>query len=187
MWYHSILTSKSLSSSIEIHACRDVFQIAVIRDDYLVLLCVSETNSNTPRSPQDITNHAQVELALNADEAIVAPQRLDDSVGQRVEKIIVAVILHIPSRQRIGQLNLIDCSNLDSIFPRLVTNCKKTIGVGLGGMGIIITGDDMRFMALSSLESLRALLKPTKEKKKKRLSKINDKKDGFARGMSLRG
>jgi hypothetical protein len=115
----------------------------------------------------------------------------------RTVATIEAVIVHVPSRKVIHQVFLFEeyaatQSQINYDIPIFFTpsgSGRGTIGVGLSWKGLIMTGRDVRDVGFGSLQlgDEDAPKGSRKQKKKKRQPIKTGKKDGFARGMSLRG
>ena len=96
-------------------------------------------------------------------------------------------------------LILIVCTKSKSIIDRIDINTEEdmlfvgngmTLGMAVGGKGIVITGKSIRTMlptCNTSFDIATASSSGKQKKKKPTRTKQSGKKDGFARGMSLRG
>lgn len=108
--------------------------------------------------------------------------------------VLCAVIIHILSRKEIGRIIILS-ENIGLEWQDILEMAAwndGTIGAAVSWKGIIMTGSDIRALGDHSTvivdgshddSPMRASLK----KKKKRQPNKGGKKDGFARGMSLRG
>lgn len=155
--------------------------------EYVVVLCrVLETNS-----PTDEANDGIDGQWFGVDE--------DEAVGDSNTRKTMAVIIHVPSRKEIHRACLFQepafatqwLSEDAPIFFTPNANGGRTIGVGLWWEGIIMTGSAVRevgaeqpLLVAANDETPRS---GKKQKKKKRQQGKGGKKDGYARGMSLRG
>ena len=154
--------------------------------DYVVVLCrFHKSDTRTLEDDTDlIDGHWFGVDAAAADESITTTT-------------IEAVIIHVPSRKVIHQVFLFEEDaaaqpqiNYDiPIFFTSSGSGRGTIGVGLSWKGLAMTGRDVRDVGLDSLQLAEedAPRSCRKQKKKKRQPNRGGKKDGFARGMSLRG
>lgn len=101
------------------------------------------------------------------------------------------IIIHIPSKTEIYRtaVGCIDSFEDDlSDVPVLSVYNRTTIGCALDWRGISISGDDVRHMDMSYRKTEPSQSNSTKKKKKKQGGTAKGRrKDGFARGMSLRG
>ena len=70
-------------------------------------------------------------------------------------------------------------------FPLRVAIAGGTVGVSCWWKGIVMAGEEVRGDTSAGIEEAVVAGKP--KKKKKKTPKKGGKKDGFARGMSLRG
>jgi F420-0:gamma-glutamyl ligase len=102
----------------------------------------------------------------------------------------VAILVHVASRREVHRLNLIDSVEEDDPLPELCSSASGgTIGIALSCRGVVMTGSRVRSIAeprVIQLDDAAPIHRSAKKKKKKVVPK-NNKKDGFARGMSLRG
>eukprot|EP00977_Amphora_coffeiformis_P011372 scaffold2744_cov160-Amphora_coffeaeformis.AAC.9 len=117
-----------------------------------------------------------------------APE-VDDLAGQwfdnhSEEPKTIAVVVNIKSRCIIGQVEF----NTDQGFQFGHFGNGSTTGLAIGSRGVAITGDKARATRSSSVFTCGVSNTPSpKKKKKSSKGKRSGKKDGFARGMSLRG
>ena len=114
----------------------------------------------------------------------------DDLAGQwftedhSEEPKTIAVVVNIKSRCIIGQVEF----NTDQEFQFGQFGNGSTTGMAIGSRGVVITGDRARATRSSPAVEFGFNSTPSPKKKKKSTKgKRNGKKDGFARGMSLRG
>jgi F-box-like len=163
----------------------EVVRLACIRDHYVVLVC-REFCSPMPRTGD---NEDRILGAIEGhwfggnDEARDLPTEGNTSEAIRSIKV-TAVIVHIESRREIGRICLLDGQTADSLVPHMVVDGKETIGLGLSWEGVVMTGTDVRSSMMTMLDDAQTR---SSKKKKKRAPTKGGKKDGFARGMSLRG
>lgn len=109
----------------------------------------------------------------------------DDNIRISVQ----AIVLHVPSRSEIGRVSLIDRVGPDiTEVPEITAVNGDTIGVGLSWKGVVMTGSAVRSIGQSvTIVGDKCAIVRSSKKKKKRPQNKGSKKDGFARGMSLRG
>ena len=100
------------------------------------------------------------------------------------------IIIHVPSRTEIYRTSA-GVENFDDDYidvPIVSIDNDSTIGCALNWHGVSITGDDVRHMGTSSSKNDTIQENSAKKKKKKHSGTAKGRrKDGFARGMSLRG
>lgn len=100
---------------------------------------------------------------------------------------VVAIIIHVPSRQEIGRIDFGSGAHLANHLPLLHAGFN-TVCLSLSTMGVSLTGSDVRetrsrVVVVGSIE----VSKSGRKKKKSSGRRKGGKKDGFARGMSVRG
>ncbi|KAL7473481.1 hypothetical protein ACHAXS_014120 [Conticribra weissflogii] len=102
------------------------------------------------------------------------------------EESNTAFVFHIPTRRELYRSEL-PCD------PISVDSLGNTLAINVSSYGFVLTGLDARDVGRISLNERRlddTIMSPstkTPKPKKKRLASKTGKKDGFARGMSLRG
>jgi len=142
----------------------EVVRGTTVRDEHVLLLC----------------RHYQRTVEAEADSESV------------IEISICAILVHIPTKSEIGRLTLLDRVGPDIVeVPVISLDIDDTIGLALSWKGVVMTGNGVR----SHASQMTIVLEdsPLKshagsgKKKKKRKGAKGGKKDGFARGMSLRG
>jgi F-box-like len=115
----------------------------------------------------------------------------DEDAAPAFRAAAVAILIHVASRREVHRLNLIDSVGEDDPTPELSSSASGgTIGIALSCKGIIMTGSRVRAIAeprVIQLDDAAAPVSRSAKKKKKKVVPKNNKKDGFARGMSLRG
>jgi hypothetical protein len=147
----------------------EAIRMESLQDDYAVVLCRVRESHNP-------------EVALD---------NLDD--GDTASPSIQAIVIHVPSRKVIHQGCLLDEDSAFPIsetydIPIFFTSNGDTMGVGLWWKGVILTGQDVRDVGSNTMHAVEGeQSRGTKKQKKKKQHTIKGKKDGFARGMSLRG
>jgi hypothetical protein len=155
----------------------EAIRIECLHDEYAVVLC----RVRLEHSPQ----------------ATVGGIEVDDTASPSID----AIVIHIPSRSVIHRVCLLDedsaftseyaYSTLAEIYdcPIFFTSYGDTVGVGLWWKGVILTGKDVREVGNNTKHVVEEepLRSAKKQKKKKRQTVKGGKKDGFARGQSLRG
>lgn len=114
--------------------------------------------------------------------------------GSNDDVSIYAIIIHTSTRSEIERIHLINdlTSHLERNFalgelPLRVVISGGTVAVSTWWKGIIITGEEVRLANDESLVIDQAQSPAKAKKKKKKTHRKGGKKDGFARGMSLRG
>mmetsp|Transcript_22827 Transcript_22827/g.53928 ORF Transcript_22827/g.53928 Transcript_22827/m.53928 type:complete len:958 (+) Transcript_22827:44-2917(+) len=101
---------------------------------------------------------------------------------------IILVVVFLSAKQEIGRIGLTPPTGdrYNELKPRFIAQTSGgTLAMALGGLGIAMSGDDVRSLRTSVLAEVDD--SPKKKKKPSRSKKGSGKKDGFARGMSLRG
>ena len=150
--------------------------IVLLRDDYIILFCT------------------EVSSAIDeVDGQWFAPPE-EEVVSSQVHNMLV---VHVPSRREVGRVPFAKNVEYDPLSPQFSTQSHNTIALSIGGIGISMTGYDVRNQVDSYALGGRVKLagdhdteggRQQKVKKKpSRNKKGGSKKDGFARGMSLRG
>jgi F-box-like len=115
----------------------------------------------------------------------------NEDPSEKYRMAAVAILVHVESRREVHRLNLFDSVADVGSMPELSSSASGgTIGIALSCKGVIMTGSCVRSIAEPRVIQLNdaapSLTRSAKKKKKKVVPKSN-KKDGFARGMSLRG
>jgi hypothetical protein len=155
----------------------EAIRMECLHDDYAVVLCRVRESHNPEAAVGDIESDNTASLSIDA------------------------IVIHVPSRRVIHRVCMLD---EDSAFtsefaypisaetydcPIFFTSNGDTVGVGLWWKGVILTGKDVREAGNSTMHAVEE--EPSrsarKQKKKKRQTVKGGKKDGFARGQSLRG
>ena len=159
----------------------EVLQMSCIRDNYIVVVTVGHPAKTSYGESTDPTGDLAGQW--------FSPVAHDSGVSHRVEAW--AVLLHIPSGREIGrQIWLANAARLMGNSHKFVmtTDAHETIALGLSWRGVAMTGNDVRFVGDSATVHVIPddRTRSTKKKKKRKGNK-SGKKDGFARGMSLRG
>ena len=151
------------STVLEIFGDVEVVRIASIRDRHILLLCREHATPTTTADPGD-----------------------DNSPPVS----IVAVLVDVEHKREIHRATLQEGAGLGmSDVPEISSVSEDTIGVGLSWKGVVMTGSAIRSVVETSvivIENSSPNCRSVKKKKKKQIAK-GSKKDGFARGMSLRG
>jgi len=181
-----------------------------IRDEYLLLFCrakIFESNRiNVGRGDGtvdvvgvDEDDHIQegVDRIMNEMDNVDMEDDLNDDDSSMISN--VAILVHIPSGMEICRYALQDDETKENKLAFFTFKyLGDTLVLELEGKGIMMTGNNTRdCINQSILKSLEisgndvdenlTSPKSAKKKKKKRNANKNNKKDGFARGMSLRG
>lgn len=116
----------------------------------------------------------------------VTPGELEDLTGQWFTEDFktIAVVVNIKSKCIIGEVVF----NTDQGLQFGEFGNGSTSGMAIGSSGVAITGDRARATRSRPVLEISVSNTPSPKKKKKALKgKRSGKKDGFARGMSLRG
>lgn len=116
-------------------------------------------------------------------------------IDSRIEKkFIYSILVHIPSRQELHRICLGDSSadcflSTGSHIPIFVAFQGQTVAVGASSLGFALAGIDVTDIGkrMSKIPEKNEGNEGKLKKKKSRRSGRGGKKDGFARGMSLRG
>lgn len=144
----------------------------VLRDEYIVLVCTEFVDEETLHSDDEAATIATTSSRL------------------------IFLVVHIACQAEICRIPF-SCrhsDNYSTLSPRLIHSpTGGTLALALGGHGIALAGEDIRFLGyqgdpfLPCEDSLSPSKTGSKKKKTIRVKKHGSKKDGFARGMSLRG
>ena len=177
--YKSLITFYSCCSGTETEGNDSIFKLSIgehcmidrmvgARDDYIILLVRFFTENGYPADPNG--GHWGNEL-------------------DRAARVF-AITIHVPTRREIERCFLYE----DFGWNRLSLSVSNdTLACGVWIKGLIMSGNDVRSVKKSTASSKSVLIlddlapKKAPKKSKKRMSKGSGKKDGFARGMSLRG
>ena len=191
--------------------CTSIISMESIRDEYLLLFCLSKifktnhTNlgdgngivTDTIGDDDDDYNQGEIEGLMDEMDNVDIEDDLDDDDSSTISN--VAILVHIPSGMEICRYALLDDETKNNILSFFTAKClSDTLVMELGGKGIIMTGNNIRDCINQSISKSLEISgndvddsltspKSAKKKKKKRNANKNNKKDGFARGMSLRG
>lgn len=110
--------------------------------------------------------------------------------GNEMDRVarVFAITIHVPSRREIERICLYEDFGRNRLS---LTVYGDTVACGVWLKGLIMTGSDVRSVQATTTTKSDDFLDDAKQfkkkKKKGRSSKGSGKKDGFARGMSLRG
>mmetsp|Transcript_14286 Transcript_14286/g.20916 ORF Transcript_14286/g.20916 Transcript_14286/m.20916 type:complete len:392 (+) Transcript_14286:40-1215(+) len=163
-------------TSVILEGERNVIRLVSVRDEHIVAFC----------------DKAEYENEYGGGITLLSHQR----------RSLIVVIIHVPSRTIIQEVRFGDASvdfGLDTLnairqSPIFFSIRGNSVAVGVSCLGIILTGSDVRALTDSAQKSIQESvsekggLSEKKKKKKKNQKNISKgKKDGFARGMSLRG
>ena len=162
----------------------EVVRMGLIRNEH-VLILARVYEGDTPEGGD--TEENAVDMAANL---------AGEWFGSVGEPSVYGILVHVPTRSEIHRICLVD-SALDYTrsydIPIFCASLGNTIGVGVWWKGVVITGSDVReqpeLLSGTASEPLASPknAKNSKKKKKKRQPNRGGKKDGFARGMSMRG
>ena len=173
-----------------------VHTMVSLRDEYIVALCTELVPSS--RSTEDAT----IGTEDLEGQWFAAEQQQQQELSDTRHAMLV---IHVPCRQEIGRVPFAKNIAYGLLQPRLSTESNETLALAMGGLGIAMTGYDVRKLvdttswdlagsggdgSLCSMghDSIDYGKHPKQAKKKTpRGKKGGSKKDGFARGMSLRG
>ena len=162
----------------------DVVRMTAIRDEHVLLVCRRYEQSSAEADVGDelegIDGHWFDHVQAERSEAFHAG---NDNNTENADTILIA--LHVPSRREIYRIGVISGDR----YPCVLDDAADTIGVALNAGGVVMTGSDVRstqrdangFALLDDAPGRSA------KQKKKRQTTRGGKKDGFCRGMSLRG
>ena len=116
--------------------------------------------------------------------------------GNELDEVLEFVAFHVGSRQKIHREAFVLKASAygDSVVPRLSRSSGGTVGVGYGCYGIALTGLEVQsqrseggFFTYHDTNKNTSSNANNNNRKKKKGRHGKGKKDGFARGMSLRG
>jgi len=162
----------------------DVVRMSSIRDQHVLLVCrrFELPSANGPEEGGGLDEIDGHWFGGVAGDTATTPQTNNENATGTADAVFI--VIHVPSRQEIYRIGV----NTGPDDPRVVDHGAETIGVALNAGGIVMTGKDVRS---TSYDAGFVVLDdaPTRsvKKKKKRQPNRCGKKDGFARGMSLRG
>ena len=138
--------------------------VVCIRDEHMILLCERETHEAVAGDPNDGDTRSE---------------------GTNTEQW--ALLIHIPTGEEIGRQLW---SQSDECIV-ITEDSQNTVGVGFSFRGVVMTGHDVREVAHGSMHTLSAdsksSISPNLRKKKKKSKAKGNKKDAYARGMTMRG
>ena len=103
---------------------------------------------------------------------------------------VIVVCVHVPSACEIYRsclLEGVEPTDMDVIFPSFSQATDETISMTIHRFGLIMTGTSIRSLADQTIPTDELMSQQSLKKKKKKTTFKQSKKDGFARGMSLRG
>lgn len=164
------------AETIELQGNFEVIKLANIRDEHVLVLC-----QRHPRSE-------------NADVDAIDGHWFGP-INDNCQVALYAIIFHVPSRAEICRVCLLndlmdDFGNgarISGDVPLSIVANGGTVGATVWWRGIVMTGEEVRKIQHDP-EGKEQTQSPSKaKKKKKKTPKKGGKKDGFARGMSLRG
>jgi hypothetical protein len=163
----SVAEDGFICKSCPIAGVVDVYRLFSLREEHMALLC-----------SLDASNVMPADAAAN----IVADGWFESSMTLGV------IIFHVKSGREIKRLP-IDyqfCGSMRTV--PLVSVDGSTMGIAVTSRGIALSGEDVYWSqrACMGMFAKGASLSPSKRVKQKQ-PKSKNKKDGFARGMSLRG
>mmetsp|Transcript_6696 Transcript_6696/g.10602 ORF Transcript_6696/g.10602 Transcript_6696/m.10602 type:complete len:181 (+) Transcript_6696:2-544(+) len=157
-------TSDNASETLDLGDNLEVIKLVSFREEHVLVLC-----------------RFHKEPAIGFAGHWFGPNDEDDTLYS-----LYGIIFHTPTKTMIHRVCLLN--DLDT-FPVTIAVDGGTVAAGLFWKGMVMTGEEVRQVHQkdpkktdqSELSSAKA------KKKKKKTPKKGGKKDGFARGMSLRG
>jgi hypothetical protein len=171
-----IVHDGAAASTINIDNC-EVFRLCLFSTEHIVALC------RVQKKRRRVTEGRQPGGERQHD--------VDDESNSDIDLFDVsldAIIIHVKSRQQLERVCLVDDWTDDMMLlydvPVFLVSDGNTVGLGYGWKGVVLTGSDVRSTHLGRRSSED---KTKKKKKKQRLASKANKKDGFVRGMSVRG
>ncbi|CAJ1930767.1 unnamed protein product [Cylindrotheca closterium] len=158
----------SLSFTIDLQGNLEVVDLISFRDEHVLLLCYM--------FPQ--TGDTDIDAI---DGHWFGPPTEDELVS------LVGIVYHVPSRTEIHRVVLLSDQH-GSLEPLDISVHDGTVAASLWWKGLLMTGEDVRARQEDSIAGQELATPASKtKKKKKKTPKKGGKKDGFARGMSMRG
>lgn len=150
-----------------------------------------------------IGNCESIRMATIGEEHIVlvcrvhemGPSHSDDQEEPDVphRRLVYAILVHVPTRREIERICILEDASVihqsaTYDVPIFFVSLGDTVGVGISWKGVVLTGKDVREVGagVSNVNSDTKSAKKQKKKKGQRTVRVN-KKDVFARGLSLRG
>jgi len=166
-------------SKLTITGGLEVVRMSCLRDQYVILVCRRMELPSAPAGEGDALDEINGHWFGNN-----APANEDSATASSAR--VVFVVVHVPTRREIHRMGV----NAGVVVPQFVDDGSETVGVSIPSPlgGLVMTGDDVRCTADDTgLVVLDDTPTRSSKKKKKRQPNKGGKKDGFARGMSLRG
>lgn len=171
-------------SSIDLENC-DVFRLCFFSTEHIVALCRVQKRR---RARSVVVEQPQQQV----DGEDTDNDNTEEDENETFRVSLDAIIIHVKSRQQLERVCLLEDltpeMNPSSLYdvPVFLASDGNTVGLAVGWKGVLLTGSDVRSTHLGR-ERLSSEDKSKKKKKKLRLSSKGSKKDGFVRGMSVRG
>ncbi|KAL3941368.1 MAG: hypothetical protein SGBAC_004253 [Bacillariaceae sp.] len=170
--YKSMLSfysnSDSETGAIDLKGNLDVTDVVSFRDEHVLLLCYLHPTTG--------------DIDIDAIDGHWFGPPAEDGVVS-----LVGIVYHVPSRTEIHRV-VLTSSQQEFPGPLAVTIHNETVTASVWWKGLLMTGEDVRARQENSAAQEPQTTPTSKaKKKKKKTPKKGGKKDGFARGMSMRG
>jgi hypothetical protein len=175
------------AESISLDGCVKIDHLVKLRSRHLLAICKLFTTANTSNNGEPNVLEDMVGQWFGADD--------EEAVHSKVS--LCGILVDVQSRKEIHRICFVDDVGItgmagngeDDIFPLHVAASCGTVAAAAWWNGVVLTGVDVRDTSVdltAERENQNSKSLSGKRKKKKGVKK-NSKKDGFARGMSLRG
>jgi hypothetical protein len=176
----------------------NVLLMETLRDEHVLLIGEDIVTLSNGRTSPTASHRNVVTLADNdaeeeeAELDVLVGRRWFDAPTRTGVLAVNALILHVPTRQVIERIRFPYDAGLHDLIrqtPMAMTSSGDLVGFGLAWKGIVMTGSSVRAVGScgNKVEGTSPSVNTGKRKKKARQPNRGGKKDGFARGMSMRG
>ena len=162
-------SSEATTCAMEIPGNMEIVRMARLRDQHAIVLC----RAYVAAAPLDSTPEPVGGHWLRRAQPLSSSDRTD----------VCAIVFHIPTRCQVGSCCLLEDIHLADA-PHVTVDSGDTLGVALSWKGLVMTGNDVRYVGDDSTMNESSPPRSGKKKKKKgSRTRREGKKDEFARGM----